>query len=40
MVEVSFVVVFPSCMTDPKFITLSLSRLVEENGDRAEIAIY
>jgi uncharacterized protein len=27
-------------MTDPKLITSSLSRIVEENGERVEIAIY
>jgi hypothetical protein len=27
-------------MPDPKLITSSLSRFVEENGDRVEIAIY
>jgi hypothetical protein len=27
-------------MTDPKLITSSLSRVIEENGDRVEISIY
>jgi hypothetical protein len=27
-------------MTDPKLITSSLSRVIEENGARVEIAIY